>query len=88
MIRRRIVFFGTVQGVGFRWRARHLSSLYGCTGWCRNEWDGSVTMEIQGTEEAVARVLSALENGRFIEVTRMETYDLEKREDERGFTAE
>ena len=88
MIRRRIVFFGTVQGVGFRWRARYAAAMYGCTGWCRNEWDGSVTMEIQGTEEAVARVLSALENGRFIEVTRMETYDLEKREDERGFTAE
>ena len=88
MIRRRIVFFGTVQGVGFRWRARHLSSLYNCTGRCRNDWDGSVTMEIQGAEADVARVLSALENGRFIEVTRTETYDLEILEDERGFVTE
>ncbi|MBR6707401.1 MAG: acylphosphatase [Clostridia bacterium] len=88
MIRRRIVFYGTVQGVGFRWRARHAAALYGCTGWCRNEWDGSVTMEIQGDEKDVPRVLSALENGRFIEVTRMETYGLEIREDERGFRTE
>ena len=88
MLRKHIIFYGWVQGVGFRYRARHAAEMYGCTGWVRNEWDGSVTMEIQGTEEAVARVLSALENGRFIEVTRMETYDLEKREDERGFTAE
>ena len=88
MIRRRIVFFGTVQGVGFRWRARYAAAMYGCTGWCRNEWDGSVTMEIQGDAAAVAKAVSALENGRYIEVERTETYDLEVREDERDFFAE
>ena len=44
MIRKHIVFTGQVQGVGFRWRARQAANLYGCTGWCRNERDGSVTM--------------------------------------------
>lgn len=88
MIRRRIVFYGTVQGVGFRWRARHLASLYGCTGWCRNEWDGSVVMEIQGDAATVARVLIALENGRFIEVTRMESRELDTLEGERDFRTE
>ena len=53
MIRKHITFQGWVQGVGFRYRARHAAELYGCTGWVRNEWDGSVTMEIQGTEEAI-----------------------------------
>jgi len=51
MIRKHISFYGWVQGVGFRYRARHAAELYGYTGWVRNEWDGSVTMEIQGTEE-------------------------------------
>ena len=46
MIRRHIAFYGWVQGVGFRYRARHAAELYGCTGWVRNEWDGTVTMEI------------------------------------------
>ena len=46
MIRSHIVFQGWVQGIGFRYRARHAADLYSCTGWCRNEWDGSVTMEI------------------------------------------
>ncbi len=32
MIRRHIVFTGSVQGVGFRYRARHATELYGCTG--------------------------------------------------------
>ena len=76
MIRRRIVFYGTVQGVGFRWRARHAAALYGCTGWCRNEWDGSVTMEIQGDEKDVPRVLSALENGRYTYFVRRSVYTL------------
>ena len=31
--------------------------LYGCTGWARNEWDGGVTMEIQGTEENIDKVV-------------------------------
>ena len=53
MVRRHIVFYGWVQGVGFRYRAQHAAALYGCTGWVRNEWDGSVTMEIQGAEEDV-----------------------------------
>lgn len=50
MIRKRIVFHGWVQGVGFRYRARHAAEHLGATGWVRNEYDGSVTMEIQGTE--------------------------------------
>ena len=46
MIRKHIVFYGWVQGVGFRYRARHAADLYGCTGWVRNEYDSSVSMEI------------------------------------------
>ena len=57
-IHRPITFYGRVQGVGFRYRARHAAELYGCTGWVRNEWDGSVTMEIQGTGEACDKVIT------------------------------
>ena len=72
LIRKRIVFHGSVQGVGFRYRARHAASLYSCTGWCRNEWDGSVTMEIQGKEEDIDRVLLAIEAGRYIQIEKMD----------------
>ena len=60
MIRKRIIFTGRVQGVGFRWRARQAAVLYDCTGWCRNDPDGAVTMEIQGKEEAIDRVIEDL----------------------------
>ena len=72
MIRKRIVFTGNVQGVGFRWRARQAASLYNCTGWCRNDWEGTVTMEIQGKEEAIAKVIQSIEAGRYIWIRNMD----------------
>ncbi len=85
MVRKHIVFHGTVQGVGFRWRASRAAGLYGCTGWCRNEWDGSVTMEIQGTREAIDRAVSAIGAGRYVTIEDMESAEIPADETERGF---
>ena len=73
MIRRHIVFTGWVQGVGLRYRARHAAALYGCTGWVRNEWDGSVTMEIQGTQEQIDSVILAIERGAYVRIENMDS---------------
>ena len=86
-IRRRIAFYGCVQGVGFRYRARYAASRFGCTGWVRNEWDGSVTMEIQGEEAQIDGVIRAIEAGRYVEIERMESRELPL-QDERGFRTE
>ena len=83
--RRRFRFYGTVQGVGFRWRARHAAEALGLTGWVRNEYDGSVTLELQGDEGQLRRALEMLENGRFLSVDRVEAQSLSVDEDERGF---
>ena len=32
MLRKHIIFYGWVQGVGFRYRARYAAEMYGCTG--------------------------------------------------------
>ena len=85
MVRRHIVFRGWVQGVGFRYRARHAASLYGCTGWVRNEWDGSVTMEIQGTEAQIDSVILAIEAGRIVRIENMRSEQIPLLEDEKGF---
>ena len=87
MIRHRIHFTGTVQGVGFRWRARQAADMFHCTGWCRNEWDGSVTMEIQGEIAQIDRVIKAIERGRYIEIDRMDRENIPLQE-ERGFRTE
>ena len=88
MIRKHIVFYGSVQGVGFRWRARHAANLYSCTGWVRNEWDGSVTMEIQGTEDAIDKVILAIEAGRYVKIENMDSRTIPLVADEYGFQTE
>ncbi len=85
MIRKRIVFQGFVQGVGFRYRAHQAADMFGCTGWVRNEYNGTVTMEIQGKEKAIDRVLQALSEGRFIRITDMDTRSIPLEENERSF---
>ena len=85
MIRQHIIFTGSVQGVGFRYRARHAADLYGCTGWVRNEFDGSVVMEIQGTEEQISQVILAIERGTFVHIENMDVKTIPVEEDERGF---
>ena len=87
MIRKRIVFYGWVQGVGFRYRALHAADLIGATGWVRNEFDGSVTMEIQGTEEQIDGVILAIERGRYVRIESMDSKTIPVDPDERGFQA-
>ena len=84
MIRKHIIFTGFVQGVRFRYRARHAAELYGCTGWVRNEYDGSVVMEIQGTEEQIDQVILAIERGTFVRIENMDVKSIPVVEDERG----
>ena len=88
MIRKRIAFYGWVQGVGFRWRARNAADLYGCTGWVRNEYDGSVLMEIQGEEAQIDQVILAIERGRYVRIENMSVKNIPVIEGEYGFFAE
>ena len=71
MVRKRISFAGRVQGVGFRWRAEKAADMFRCTGWCRNEWDGTVSMEIQGREEDIDQVILHIEGGRYVRIENM-----------------
>ena len=87
-VRKEIHFYGWVQGVGFRYRAREAAQLYGCSGFVRNEWDGSVLMEIQGEEEAIDRVILAVERGQFVRIEDMKVRLLPLDPEENGFTAE
>ena len=88
MIRRHIVFQGWVQGVGFRYRTRHAAQMYSCTGWVRNEWDGSVTMEIQGEPENIDRVIMAIERGTYVRIENMDSRTIPVELEERGFRTE
>ena len=87
MLRQRIVFHGWVQGVGFRYWARHAAGMYGATGWVRNEWYGSVTMEIQGEPDCIDQVIKSIEAGRYVEIETVKSREVPL-EDERSFRTE
>ncbi|MBL8829940.1 MAG: acylphosphatase, partial [Planctomycetaceae bacterium] len=47
-IRRRVLFHGRVQGVGFRVTTRSIAQRFAVTGWVRNLPDGSVELLAEG----------------------------------------
>jgi acylphosphatase len=66
LVTRRVVALvsGHVQGVGYRWFVRGLAQASGLTGWARNLPDGRVEVVLEGDDDAVARVLAALDGPR------------------------
>ena len=84
-IRRHIVFYGRVQGVGFRFRALYAAREAGCTGWVRNDPEGTVTMEIQGTPDQIDRTILGIERGRYVEIENMLDRQIPAENEERDF---
>ena len=85
MIRRRYQFYGRVQGVGFRYTAIRAANAFGVSGWVKNERDGSVTVEAQGDDIALSRMLENIRNGSYIVIDRMEVSELPLVENDKGF---
>ena len=78
IIREYLTFTGRVQGVGFRYRAKHAADSVGVTGWVTNEWDGSVVMEAQGTAEQINRVLKMINQSPYIQISWIDRKPLPK----------
>ena len=85
IVRYRLRFYGIVQGVGFRFTAAHAADLNRLTGYVKNEYDGSVTCEVQGDEETVERFIATIINGRFIQVDNIDRTRIDVIPDERSF---
>ena len=85
ILRKRICFYGRVQAVGFRFQAQQAARRRGVTGWVHNEYDGSVTMEIKGTERQINDVVADIDSDPYIRIERLETKWLEIKPDEKDF---
>ena len=83
--RYRLSFYGIVQGVGFRYTAMHAANMYRLTGYVKNEYDGSVTCEVQGDEDAIDRFVATIRNGRFIDISSIDKRAMEIIADESSF---
>ncbi len=85
-VRKRITFHGRVQGVGFRFTAKCMAHSLGLAGWVKNEWDGTVLMEVQGREPMIDKLLVGLNRNQFIQIEWLDT-EVIPLDTEQGFEA-
>ena len=71
-IRIHIVFYGRVQGVGFRYYAVNKANQLGLTGWVKNLPDGTVEMEVQGEEPLIDQLIIFLQNRTYIWIEKLD----------------
>ena len=71
-IRKHIVFYGRVQGVGFRYYAVNKANQLGLTGWVKNLPDGTVEMELQGEEPLIDQLIIFLQNRTYIWIEKLD----------------
>ncbi len=85
VIRRRSVFSGRVQGVGFRATSREIARGFAVTGLVRNEPDGTVLLEVQGEEKELSAFFSRLNSALARNITAQDHCVLPRVEGEREF---
>ena len=83
--RRHWHFTGSVQGVGFRYRAQYAAQLLDLTGWVENEDDGSVTLEVQGDPDKFISLFAMIQKSDYIQITSLRQRDLAPDPWERDF---
>ena len=59
-VARQVHYQGEVQGVGFRYTARHVAQRFAVTGFVRNLPDGRVQLLAEGAQDEVERFLEAV----------------------------
>lgn len=81
-VRKRVLVYGYVQGVGFRYFAQMQAERYRVTGFVENLYDGSVLLEVEGRDYIVEDYLNTIRKGNhYIEVDRMDIKDIPLEED-------
>jgi acylphosphatase len=75
-IRKKLVFYGEVQGVGFRYRAYYIAQSLDLAGWVYNRWDGNVEMEVEGEQTAITSLIARLKTAPFLRIDRVEQEEI------------
>ena len=61
-MKKKFIFQGKIQGVGFRYAAKMLAEKYNLAGWVENNNDGSVTLVLEGLEESMESLINNLKD--------------------------
>ena len=84
-IRLHLIFYGKVQGVGFRYSATMLANELGLTGWVKNLSNGTVEMQVQGSPQLIDKLVEGLSDNQFIEIVRIDDQEISIDDSERKF---
>lgn len=84
-LRKRLVFSGKVQNVGFRLETYEIGKKLGLKGWVRNNEDGTVESQIQGEIEKIDFLIEHLKSLRRARVDHLSIEELEIKEEESEF---
>ncbi len=85
IVRKRLIFKGNVQFVGFRFQAKQIADALRLTGYVENLSDGDVLMEVQGQMGAIQDLIIYLHQRRPIRIDEIEEENLPVEENEKGF---
>ncbi len=81
-----IVVSGRVQGVGFRYFTRESANRCTVSGWVRNEYDGSVKAEAQGSPTCLKKFTNMVKNGpRYGNVSNFQSHEIPIVDNDSGF---
>ena len=75
-IRKEFHFKGNVQNIGFRFEVQSHSKPLDITGYAKNNDDGSVTAQLQGSLKDIKNVILSLQNIDRIQIDSMTEKDL------------
>ena len=84
MIRKKFIFTGRVQKVGFRLELSLIAKKLGLTGWVKNTSQGQVAAEIQGEKDKIDFLIKFMKSLKRIKIVKVEEHVIEvvKTEDE------
>ncbi|MBR5267146.1 MAG: acylphosphatase [Lachnospiraceae bacterium] len=86
--RYRLTFYGRVQNVGFRLEVTELAKRLGLTGYCNNQENGSVIMEVQGQFDKIKFLVAFMKSLKRIVVKRVDKQRLPLDFTEVGFVSD
>ena len=74
----KIIVFGTVQGVGFRYTTKAIADNMGIKGIVRNQSDGTVYIEAQGNSLLLSQFIYSIKAPKnpFAKVTKIEVSEI------------
>lgn len=74
----KIIVFGIVQGVGFRYTTKAIADNMGIKGIVRNQNDGTVYIEAQGNSLLLSQFISSIKTPKnpFAKVTKIEVSEI------------